>query len=89
MLNTEAITLKRLKEMRDARGWTQQQLADASGVSQTFISELESCKKQPTVSIALKLARALDVDLIDLLQPAPISDSDPHKPLCDARAVDR
>jgi transcriptional regulator with XRE-family HTH domain len=81
--------LKRLKEMRDARGWTQQQLAGASGVSQTFISELESCKKQPTVSIALKLARALDVELIDLLQPTPLSESEPQKPLCDARASDR
>lgn len=59
----------RLKELRDARGWTQQQLADASGVSQTFISELESCKKQPTVAIAVRLAKALGVELMELLQP--------------------
>jgi len=63
--------LKRLKEMRDARGWTQQQLAGASGVSQTFISELESCKKQPTVTVAIKLAQALGVELMELLQPKP------------------
>ena len=81
--------MKRLKEMRDARGWTQQQLAGASGVSQTFISELESCKKQPTVTIAIKLAQALGVELMELLQPNSIPESDvsPEKPLREMGAV--
>ena len=60
--------MKRLRELRDAKGWTQQRFADASGVSQTFISELETGKKQPTVSVAIKLARALGVQLGELLR---------------------
>jgi len=81
--------LKRLKEMRDARGWTQQQLAGASGVSQTFISELESCKKQPTVIIAIKLAQALGVELMELLQPNLIPERgvSPEKPLREVGVV--
>jgi transcriptional regulator with XRE-family HTH domain len=78
-----------LKTLRGAKGWTQKQLADVSGVSQTYISELEAAKSQPTVAVAIKLAQALGIELIDLLQLKPVSDSEPQKPLSDARASDR
>jgi transcriptional regulator with XRE-family HTH domain len=59
--------LENLEKFRKARGWSQRKLADQSGVSQTYISELEADKKQPTVFIAQKLALALDITLSDLL----------------------
>jgi len=61
--------LENLAEIRKAKGWSQQELADKSGVSQTYISELEANKKQPTVPIAQKLALALGVSIGELLQP--------------------
>lgn len=57
----------KLQQYRQARGWTQSKLSRLSGVSQTYISELEAGKKQPTVTIAHKLAEALGVGLDDLL----------------------
>jgi len=63
------IALENLAEIRKAKGWSQQELADKSGVSQTYISELEANKKQPTVPIAQKLALALGVSIGELLQP--------------------
>ena len=57
----------RLQQLREALGWTQSQLAENSGVSQTYISELELHKKQPTIPIVKKLAAALGVSVSDLL----------------------
>jgi len=61
------MTVKNLEEFRKAKGWSQKKLADQSGVSQTYISELEAAKKQPTVLIAQKLATAFGISLADLL----------------------
>lgn len=60
--------MENLAEIRKAKGWSQQELADKSGVSQTYISELEANKKQPTVPIAQNLASALGVSIGELLQ---------------------
>lgn len=61
------MTLKNLESFRKAKGWSQKKLADRSGVSQTYISELEADKKQPTVLIAQKLATALGISFSELL----------------------
>ncbi len=59
--------MEKLVKFRKAKGWSQKKLSDESGVSQTYISELEANKKQPTVIIAQKLALALNVTLSDLI----------------------
>jgi transcriptional regulator with XRE-family HTH domain len=53
----------RVRELRDARGWTQQQLADAAGVRIATISRLEN--HHPTsidLRVLDKLASALKVE---------------------------
>jgi transcriptional regulator with XRE-family HTH domain len=59
--------LKNLVNFRKEKGWSQKELSDKAGVSQTYISELEAGKKQPTVLIAQKLATALGITLSELL----------------------
>ena len=61
-----SITTK-IKELRETKGWTQTRLAKESGVSQTYISELEAGKSVPTIPIVYKLAVALGVKPSDLL----------------------
>ena len=56
-----------LRSLREQKGWTQTQLAAESGVSQTYISELEAGKSDPTIAIVRKLASALGVSIADLL----------------------
>lgn len=60
---------KRIKVLRAMRGWTQKQLADASGVSCCTIGLIESrkAKNVPTVGTLVKLAAALGVDKSELL----------------------
>lgn len=48
-----------LREAREARGWTQGQLADAIGVSRKTVNTVENGVFVPSTVIALKLARAL------------------------------
>lgn len=60
----------KVKKLREAKGWTQTRLARESGVSQTYISELEAGKSAPTIPIVYKLARALGVKPSDLLDDA-------------------
>lgn len=53
----------RLKEMRKAVGLTQQQVAEQSGVSNTYVSALESGRKQaPPRAVVTALASCLEVD---------------------------
>jgi putative transcriptional regulator len=47
----------RVRELRLERGWTQQQLADAAGVSRQSINSIECNRYVPSLPLALTFAR--------------------------------
>jgi putative transcriptional regulator len=47
----------RVKELRNARGWTQEQLAHAVGVSRQSINSIERNRYVPSLELALIFAR--------------------------------
>jgi putative transcriptional regulator len=47
----------RIKELRGERGWTQQELADAVGVSRQSINSIERDRYVPSLILALTFAR--------------------------------
>jgi putative transcriptional regulator len=49
----------RIKDLRTKRGWTQQELADAVGVSRQSINSIERERYEPSLSLALTFARVL------------------------------
>ncbi|MDQ6894297.1 MAG: helix-turn-helix transcriptional regulator [Acidobacteriota bacterium] len=51
----------RVKELRLARDWTQQQLADAVGVSRQSINSIERDRYVPSLLLALTFARVFKV----------------------------
>ncbi|WP_082335653.1 helix-turn-helix transcriptional regulator [Rheinheimera sp. KL1] len=51
----------RIAQLRAARGLSQQQLADAIGVSRKTISTVETGRFTPSVVIALQMARYFEV----------------------------
>ena len=63
----------RVKELRDARGWTQQQLATTVGVSRQSINSIERNRYVPSLDLALKFARvfAVSTDEIFTLDTEP------------------
>lgn len=65
---TIPINGERLRIIRKGRmSWTQEVLAEESDVSRSYIAEIESGKKKPTIRVAKALAQALDVGLEDLI----------------------
>jgi transcriptional regulator with XRE-family HTH domain len=55
-----------VKRLRQAKGWTQEQLAVYAGSSQPTVNLLEAGKRNPSASTLEKLARALEVEVVDL-----------------------
>lgn len=59
---------KRLRELRDARGWTQEQLAERAKVPAAMISHFETgVRGAPSADNLVKLANALQVTIDYLL----------------------
>ncbi len=56
---SEKIT-NRVKELRGERGWTQQQLAAAVGVSRQSINSIERNRYVPSLPLALKFAEVFE-----------------------------
>jgi putative transcriptional regulator len=50
----------RVRELRVARGWTQQQLAAAVGVSRQSINSIECNRYVPSLPLALAFARVFE-----------------------------
>jgi putative transcriptional regulator len=48
----------RVKQLRTDRGWTQEQLAEAVGVSRQSINSIERNRYVPSLQLALAFARA-------------------------------
>lgn len=53
--------LLKIKEIRVEKGLTQIELARKANISQSYLSELESNKKSPTLRQLCKIADALNV----------------------------
>ncbi|WP_428303854.1 substrate-binding domain-containing protein [Lacipirellula sp.] len=60
--------IRRLQQFRAARGWSQQQLADAAGLPRTNISAIEAGRLVPSTVAALRLAAAFNCRVEDLFQ---------------------
>jgi putative transcriptional regulator len=65
--------LNRVKELRTSRGWTQQQLADAVGVSRQSINSIECNRYVPSLPLALSFARVFGCATDDLFTLEPES----------------
>ena len=57
-----------LKSLRRQKGFSQAELAKKARVAQSSICYLEAGKKNPSVNMAVKLAKALEVDLLTLIE---------------------
>lgn len=62
----------RLSRIRKARSLTQQQVADAAGVSRQAVALAEVGQKRIRLSDAVDISDALDVPLLDMLSPEPM-----------------
>ncbi|MGN7291967.1 helix-turn-helix domain-containing protein [Rhizobium sp. SAFR-030] len=60
-------TDSRIRTFRTYRKMTVSELAEAAGISQPYLSEIESGKKTGSVDVLKRIASALKVDLDDIV----------------------
>ena len=68
---------ERVRVLRRRRGWSQEQLADSTGMHRTFIGQVENGKSGPTLVTITRLALALAVDPADLVRGLKPTAADP------------
>lgn len=59
---------RNVRRLRLERGWTQEEFSERSGYGQSYLSELELGRRNPTVLTLHELAQALGVAPVILLQ---------------------
>jgi transcriptional regulator with XRE-family HTH domain len=59
---------RRLRELREERGWNQEYLAEISGIGRSHISQLENGRREAGLRMLETLAGAFKLAVADLLQ---------------------
>lgn len=57
-----------LKQVRIQKNMSLRELEKRSGISKTHLNYIELQEKEPTISILLRIAKALDVQISDLYE---------------------
>ena len=55
-----------LKDIRESKGLSLRQLADMTGISKSHLNNIELNRKEPTISMLVKVSLALEVDIKEL-----------------------
>lgn len=59
---------RRIKSLRQTRGYTQEQLAEIIDINPKYLSSIERGAENPTLDLFLRLAKGLKVDLYEIFQ---------------------
>lgn len=68
---------RRVRELREAQGWSLEALAERSGVSRSNISLIERSQSSPTATVLDKLSAGLGVTLASLFEDARAREAEP------------
>jgi transcriptional regulator with XRE-family HTH domain len=64
-MNAQALVAHNLRKLRVKRAISQENLAVDAGIDRTYVSRLERGLENPTVHVLDKIARALDVEIVE------------------------
>ncbi|MDP9412517.1 MAG: helix-turn-helix domain-containing protein [Pseudomonadota bacterium] len=67
MVDVRQRLAQNLRNLRQAKGLSQEAFADEAGLHRTYISDLERGSRNPTIMVVEKIAQALDVPVGKLL----------------------
>ena len=56
-----------IRQLREQRGWSQEQLAHRAELNRTYMGEIERATAMASLATAAKLARALELPLSSLI----------------------
>lgn len=69
----------RIREAREAKGWTQEDLADKAQISKGFLSDVENNKRNVSAENALRIADALGISLDYLMRGEEARKQEPRR----------
>ena len=58
----------RVRQLREARGWSQEDLAEKADLHRTYVSGIERGTRNPTLTVLARIAGGLGMTLDELLQ---------------------
>lgn len=59
---------------RQRKGWTQEELAEASNLHRSYVSQIERGLVNPSIETLARIAEALGVSICDLLCPEEVEE---------------
>jgi len=68
-VEVRAVLAKNIKAFRGRRNWSQADLAEKSGLSIVYLSDIERGNKWPYLDTLVKVAGAFKVEVYELLKP--------------------
>ena len=72
---------RKIADLRKAKGFTQEELAEKIEISSKYLSSIERGKENPTLNTLIKLSESLDVNLNDIFHQIEIEDPAKRKAL--------
>lgn len=69
--NARRIFAQRLRQIRQIRGLSQEELADMAGLHRTYVGSVERSERNVSIDNMERLAVALEVDITELLTKEP------------------
>jgi transcriptional regulator with XRE-family HTH domain len=73
-MNTKQMIGARIKQIRNRKGLTQDQLAEKMEISPKYLSSIERGRENPTLDTLIKLSDSLDVKISDIFSIIEIED---------------
>jgi transcriptional regulator with XRE-family HTH domain len=67
-MDIRATVSSNVRRLRHRKGWSQEELAEESGLHRTYVSGVERGTRNPTIEIVGRLAKALGVKAADLFR---------------------
>lgn len=67
---TVGLNVHRLRRAKGEK-WTQLKLASEARISLVYVSEIERFIRDPSISVSVRLAKALGVSIEELIKPIP------------------
>lgn len=67
-MGLKQIVARNVRRLRNERGLTQEELSELAGINRNYTGMIEREQRSPTVDMLEKLAKALQIDPVVLLQ---------------------